>query len=623
MQLGKAKSALGRDAVNEVPATGGAVPEVHHVHHSYIWLGSLRSAGAIFVALAITQISTFVSIFAGEFEEMPIQGASLALVTVGIMAALVLIIAAVIAVVHVVSYKHLYFTLTDEEFTLYRGVISKKREHIPYRRIQSVDQRTSLLQRVFGVCSVMLDTAGGAANKQTVIPYVTKQQAEWLRVELFARKNRELHAEAERARAAPGATPGAVPTPGQPLPGAASHNILDAGESIWHEIGGVFAGDAVDTGHVSYEHGLTNKELVFAGMSNNTAFAIILLGILAALGQVIGFFFEVLPDQSASLAGDIAAQAGSELFGRFALMGALAVLGSAVGLWVLSIVASCLNFGGFHARRRGGRIEVEHGLLQHNLQGIDIDRVQSVIVSQTFIRRLMGYCEVSLGKIEASREGEGSSGKTAASPRLIVHPFVKLDQVPQILAGIIPEYEDVPRQITPVPPVSLRRALIRRCLWQGAGFWLAVCTACVQVPLNLVGARGLAQAAAAPVPEAAAFLSQTNTIACALYVLALVLTALAAVGAVLWHRESGFAYNRCFMQITTGGFSRNTVSFPRQKIQYGVVRSNPFQRAARVATISARTAAGIGGTSVRLLDVREEDAAAWLAWTRPHGNVVE
>ena len=95
------------------------------------------------------------------------------------------------------------------------------------------------------------------------------------------------------------------------------------------------------------------------------------------------------------------------------------------------------------------------------------------------------------------------------------------------------------------------------------------------------------------------------------------------VGAVLWFRGSGFAYNEHFMQVSNGGFARETVSFPRKKIQFGYTKTNPFQRRARTATVSARTAAGVGGTTIRLIDVCEEDARSWLDWLKPRGNVVE
>ena len=47
----------------------------------------------------------------------------------------------------------------------------------------------SLLQRIVGVCTVTIDTAGGADNKALVVPYVEKSAAEQIRRELFMRKS--------------------------------------------------------------------------------------------------------------------------------------------------------------------------------------------------------------------------------------------------------------------------------------------------------------------------------------------------------------------------------------------------------------------------------------------------
>ncbi len=48
-------------------------------------------------------------------------------------------------------------------------------------------------------------------------------------------------------------------------PRAAEGNVLDAGAAVWSEFGGVFGGAELDTGYVSYEYGLSNKELFARG----------------------------------------------------------------------------------------------------------------------------------------------------------------------------------------------------------------------------------------------------------------------------------------------------------------------------------------------------------------------
>ena len=598
-------------------------PPRHHVHHSYIWLGSIQAGAAMFFVVLVSGFSGFVGALAdGETigDDLPM----LMLVIGAIVLGLVLIIG-LVALFQWLSYKHLYYIIGPEEFNLYSGIFNKKRVHVPYQRIQSVDQRASLLQRVFGVCTVSIDTAGGSNNKAVQVPYVQKSQAEQLRTELFARKQyatavQEGMAPQEAAVAVAAASGVVLPQAGAAgqaavagAAGQAPHNVLDAPAEIWTDVRGVFGGSAVDTGKVTYEYGLTNKELLFTGLSNNTAFVLVILGILGGAAQFASQMAPVLTGMVDPLVGQFMLLSGQLFGGNLVAAGVALVLVIAAVMWLLSIVGSAISFGGFRACRRDNRIEVERGLLQHQFQGVSVDRVQSVIVKQSFIRRLLGYCELSLGKIDAAAESSDEQQKSL-SQGLVVHPFVKMSRVPEILAGLVPEFAGVPVESTPVAPVALRRALIRRGIIQGTGLWLAVIIAIGQLCSN---------AFIVPDGDGVIALFYINTGAFIGYALCLVLFVLDLVGAVLWFRGSGFAYNEHFMQVSNGGFARETVSFPRKKIQFGYTKTNPFQRRARTATVSARTAAGVGGTTIRLIDVCEEDARSWLDWLKPRGNVVE
>lgn len=598
-------------------------PPRHHVHHSYIWLGSIQAGAALFFVVLVSGFSGFVGALAdGETigDDLPL----LMLVIGAIVLGLVLIIG-LVALFQWLSYKHLYYIIGPEEFNLYSGIFNKKRVHVPYQRIQSVDQRASLLQRVFGVCTVSIDTAGGSNNKAVQVPYVQKSQAEQLRTELFARKQyatavQEGMAPQEAAVAVAAASGVVLPQAGAAgqaavagSAGQAPHNVLDAPAEIWTDVRGVFGGSAVDTGKVTYEYGLTNKELLFTGLSNNTAFVLVILGILGGAAQFASQMAPVLTGMVDPLVGQFMLLSGQLFGGNLVAAGVALVLVIAAVMWLLSIVGSAISFGGFRACRHDNRIEVERGLLQHQFQGVSVDRVQSVIVKQSFIRRLLGYCELSLGKIDAAAESSDEQQKSL-SQGLVVHPFVKMSRVPEILAGLVPEFAGVPVESTPVAPVALRRALIRRGIIQGTGLWLAVIIAIGQLCSN---------AFIVPDGDGVIALFYINTGAFIGYALCLVLFVLDLVGAVLWFRGSGFAYNEHFMQVSNGGFARETVSFPRKKIQFGYTKTNPFQRRARTATVSARTAAGVGGTTIRLIDVCEEDARSWLDWLKPRGNVVE
>lgn len=598
-----------------------ATPVRHHVHHSFIWLGSIQAAFAIFVVVLISGISSIAGMLAKGTNSGAFGVPTLFIVVFCIIVGFALVVG-IVALFQWLSYKHLYYELGVSEFNLYSGIFNKKRVHVPYQRIQSVDQHSSLLQRVFGVCSVSIDTAGGSANKAVMVPYMQKAQAEQLRTELFARKQfvaavqggvDPINAAAVLAADIMPQTITPLNSTGVSVASNMPHNVLDAPAEIWTDVRGVFGGMAVDTGKVSYEYGLSNKELVLTGLSNNTAFVLIIVGILGAVAQLVGEIAPILAGRIDPLVGQVVVMS-SQLFSGNLIAGVIAVVVIAIAIiWIFSIVGTCISFGGFRACRRDSRIEVEHGLLQHRFQGVDIGRVQSVMVKQSFIRRLFGYCELSLGKIDAASENQQDQQKSL-SQGVIIHPFVKMDRVPEILAGLVPEFADVPIENTPVAPVALRRALIRRGIVQGEGFWLAIILVVVQLLVN---------AFTPTTTEGMAILFYVNTGAAVGYALCVVLLVLNLIGAVLWFRGSGFAYNQHFMQVSNGGFSRESVSFPRKKIQFGYTKTNPLQRNARTATVSARTAAGIGGTTIHLVDVCEEDALAWLDWLKPHGNVLQ
>lgn len=580
--------------------------EKHRVHHSYVWLGSIRVVAIILFATAVSMGSSLIGVVADGTMGSP-GDARLVFIIFGICALVMLAVVVAVVVYQVVSYKHVWYEIGPTEFDFYQGILSKKRVHIPYQRIQSVDQRASLFQRLFGVCTVSIDTAGGSNNKATVIPYLTKQDAETLRRELFARKRYAIAVDAGEVSGAEGARAAAG------FGASTAGNVLDMPADLWDDIGGVFAGQSVDTGVVSFEYGLTNKELILTGLSNNTAFALVLIGVLSMIGQLFGMALDVAPGATNAI-GHAVATGSAWAVGAVTAAGAALVMGVVVLIWLLSAVATCVSYGGFKARRRGNRIEVEHGLLQHRFRGVDIDRVQSVTVRQSFIRRLLKCCEISVGKVEAVAESDGSQ-QTSLSNGLVIHPFVRIDRVPEILAGIIPEYADVPYEAITLPRVALRRGIIRRCVLRGFGFWFAVLVALGHVAFNMW---------LAPMDsELAAAASYVNAAAIAGYVFAVVLLAIDVVGAVLWYRESSFAFNRGFMQVTTGGLARETTSFPRGKIQFGHTRENPFQRRAGTKTVLVRTAAGVGGSTVQLVDVASSDASAWLDWLKPRGNALQ
>ncbi len=94
---------------------------------------------------------------------------------------------------------HFYrYELVDAGFRKESGIITKKYVTIPYDRIQNVDIHRSLFARMFGLSSLMIQTAGASAvygarggamgmSAEGFLPGISKEVAEQLRDELISR----------------------------------------------------------------------------------------------------------------------------------------------------------------------------------------------------------------------------------------------------------------------------------------------------------------------------------------------------------------------------------------------------------------------------------------------------
>ncbi|MDR1712939.1 MAG: PH domain-containing protein [Coriobacteriales bacterium] len=502
-------------------------------------------------------------------------------------------------------WRRFTWEIAETEIHIRSGIFFKKQIHVPFQRVQSIDFNAGILERIVGIVQLKVETAGGSANKAVSIPALKLNEAEALRAEVFARKRAIAGgvaggiAPAGGVMAGIGAAPlppGAVPPP--PQPGALLSTVRGV-ESSLAGARGLLVDDYQEDAPIEYEYGLTVKEIVLSAISNEYNYVTVLL-ILAFFSQIPGYMaaFGDFDDVT-----DRALLAVTSMALPVALMVAAITL---LVLMLLAILGSALSFGGFKARRRGGRIEVERGLLQRQYRGVAIKRVQSVEINQGFIRRMLGYASLKLHTVDSMEGSSSQQGQNKNMPSigLVLHPFIKMDRVEMLLAGMLPEFNNRPSIVAlhPLPGRALRRAANRKVVAPlvVAGVIFGIWDWIVVFALAEYFSSSLAK-----------LLIATP------WVLLLVYLALAIADAVLWYRHAGYGWNDSMLTLRQGGFSIATTFIPRQKIQFASIRMNPLQRLSNVATIQARTAAGVGGTTTRLRDLQRDQAEAYLDWVRP------
>lgn len=91
----------------------------------------------------------------------------------------------------ILQYQNFTFKVSDQYLIIHKGVLVKDKTKIPLERIQSVHIEEPLLQRLLGLASVQVDTAG-SQGKELEVPALEKEDAVALQKVLRAKKEEKV-----------------------------------------------------------------------------------------------------------------------------------------------------------------------------------------------------------------------------------------------------------------------------------------------------------------------------------------------------------------------------------------------------------------------------------------------
>ncbi len=245
----------------------------------------------------------------------------------GLLVLLVLLLA-----VGIVSWMRYTYRVEGNELRIEYGIFVRKKRYIPLERIQSIDFSRGILQRMFGLVKVQVETAGGGAQAEAVLTAVKLEVAEQLREAL---------------------KPEAVDT------------FEDGVES-----------PETDK-EVTYR--LTTKDLLIAASTSGGIGVI--LSAMAALASQID---ELIPD-------DFFIEAYEWVVGLGIVVILAGVFVGAVIAWLLSIAGTIIRYGNFTVTRKEDDLIISRGLIEKRQVTIPVRRVQAVRISESLLRQPFGY----------------------------------------------------------------------------------------------------------------------------------------------------------------------------------------------------------------------------------------
>jgi putative membrane protein len=236
------------------------------------------------------------------------------------------------------------YWVDPEGVHLRTGVVNRKATTIPLSRVQALDTLQGPIQRLFGVLTLSVQTAGGGAKGEIVLEALAPEAVEEVREAVRERAPETTEAQEDRPA------------------------------SEWRR--------------------LSRPMLLVAALTAGQLGVI--LPVLAGASQFIDNLFTQGDEVNAAsgLLPDAAAE--------WVLDGALVLTAA----WVLSAVGAVFAFAGFAVTREGERLRLRRGFLQRSESAVPVARIHGIRVVEGVLRRPFGLASLRL--VVAGYAGEAS-----------------------------------------------------------------------------------------------------------------------------------------------------------------------------------------------------------------------
>lgn len=432
------------------------------------------------------------------------------------------------------SYTRYTYGIKSETFDVASGVVGRRTREIPHRRIQNVDVTRSFWQKLFGVATVRIETAGGGST-EALLAFVADREAKRLQQAL-----RERRVAARRDE-----NVSVDDTDGNEKSG---EEVTDKDSGIEPEV------DPVDHHEEQRPTGLFVLSDVELAIHAATTFRPGVLGLLVIGTPLLGEFVADLLVALAAPLGGPDTLALSTLSPDEAL--AVAIVGVPLGTasaWALGMAIGVNQYYGFRLGRRGEDLVYDRGLLSEFSGTIPLEKVQTLTVTENVLQRPLGYAGLSVDTAGYAGGNGGQGGNRSAIP------LAKRDRVVTLVDLL--EGAELDATFTRPPKRARERYAVRYALALGVVLAVSFVASQVMAGFSLWWAPALL---APMIPVAAQF---------------------------TW-KHRGYAVGEDHLLVRSGFLRRRTQVVPYHRLQTVTRSQTVFQRRRNLAHLIADTASG-------------------------------
>lgn len=314
--------------------------------------------------------------------------------------------------------KWLTFTyeFDDQHLKIRQGIFLKKHRYIRKERIYSINITAGVLQRLFHLVTVKVETAGGGKEPEVSLTAVTKQDAVYLKKHLLISRSEE------EVKVDDVEVDDVDKVDNKPIPPLLSTESEFRSRHVWK---------------------LSNHHLLITALTSSSV-GFVLLAMLALLPQLQVW----IPDEL------ITNTFGFLFQSSFIFLMTLLIIIVFIS-WLISIIGTLIKYGNFAIVKKGDEIEITRGILEKRQLTLSLTRITAIRVVESVLRQPFG-----LATVYVESAGGGSKDEQLST---ILFPIVREKQLLAQLKKIVPEYV-FEQPIEPLPKRARKRYIFRKLI---------------------------------------------------------------------------------------------------------------------------------------------------------------
>jgi putative membrane protein len=306
---------------------------------------------------------------------------------------------AFLLVVGFANWWRFLFKVEDGLIHIKSGIFVRKNLYLTKDRIQVIDITAGIIQRIFGLVQLDIQTAG-ASSRAASIEAITREKAEEI--------NRLLR---------------------QKQSSSENKDFEGITSDVEDEIKQTII--------------LPKKELLIAA-STSGSFGIALSVIGTVFSQVeplisesqfYDYLYSILPSQTDAMF-------------YIAFIG-----GFIIFAWLLSFIGTLFNYGNFKLEIKEKEIIISRGIFEKKRSTVPFNRIQAIHISEGIIRQPLGYASLHL-------ESAAGYGDDKGTGSILFFPLIKRERIISLLNEVLPDYQKELNALK-LPSRSLRRYIFR------------------------------------------------------------------------------------------------------------------------------------------------------------------